>query len=390
MKKDWKYILYLVVAVVLLVAIKLLSPKQYDWRVTFSHTDQNPYGAYALAQLLPSVFKGNKVDHSYQTIYEIKDSLKLRGNILAVSNSFQCGETDAKALLAHVDAGGSALISAQYFWGSFRDTLAFSTKDYFFNVDNDAKDSASLHFVPTIFDSTKRYHFRRDNIHNYFNRFDTTRTTVIAVNDSGDPVTIKIKWGKGTIILNCTPLAFTNIYLLAGENNEFVSNTLSYLPTDDVQWTEYYHVGRMESRTPLRFLLRQESLRWAYYLTIVTLLVYMLFEMKRRQRIIPVIQPLTNTSLEFVNTIGNLYYQNKEHKSIAEKKILFFLEQVRTRYFISTSKIDNAFIETVSKKAGRSTEEVSQLFRAIDVIRSSASISANQLLDLNRRIEKFL
>ena len=389
MTKDWKYIIYLVVALALLAAIKLLSPKQYDWRVTFSHTDQNPYGAYALAQLLPSVFESNNVDHSYQTIYEIKDSLKLKGSIFAVTNSFQCDETDTKALLSHVAAGGSALISAQYFWGHLRDTLEFSVRDYFFTGDNDSKDSSSLRFVPATFDSAKRYFFRSDNIHNYFNKFDPSRTTVIAVNNTGDPVTIKIKWGKGTLILNCTPLAFTNIYLLAGDNHEFAANTLSYLPNEDVRWTEYYHMGRMESITPIRFLLKKEPLRWAYYLTIISLLIFMIFEMKRRQRIIPVIQPLSNTSLDFVNTIGNLYYQNKEHKNIAEKKILFFLDQIRTRYFLSTSKIDNVFIEALSKKSGRSAEEVGQLFRVIDKIRSSESITAEQLLDLNKRIESF-
>ena len=115
----------------------------------------------------------------------------------------------------------------------------------------------------------------------------------------------------------------------------------------------------------------------------------MIFEMKRRQRIIPVIQPLANTSLEFVSTIGNLYYQNKEHKNIAEKKILFFLEQIRTRYYLSTSKVDSAFIETLSKKSGRSVEEVSNLFGTIDKIRGSASITAEQLIELNRQIERF-
>jgi hypothetical protein len=32
-------------------------------------------------------------------------------------------------------------------------------------------------------------------------------------------------------------------------------------------WTEYYHLGRMESTTPLRFILTNEPLRWGYYIT---------------------------------------------------------------------------------------------------------------------------
>ena len=58
---------------------------------------------------------------------------------------------------------------------------------------------------------------------------------------------------------------------------------------------------------------------------------------KRKQRIIPVITPLKNTSLEFVETIGRLYYQKGTRSGIAHKKIIFFLDFIRTRYNIATN-----------------------------------------------------
>src|SRR5690606_4234179 len=132
------------------------------------------------------------------------------------------------------------------------------------------KDTAYLHFVNPSLDTSMYFYYRRDNIYNYFNRFDTTRTTVLARNDLGNPVSLLVKWGKGNIYLNSTPLAFTNIYLLSQDNHAFVAGSFSYLPVDDLQWTEYYHLGRMESRTPLRFILTNEPLSWAYYLTIIS------------------------------------------------------------------------------------------------------------------------
>jgi hypothetical protein len=391
MKKDWKYILYLSLAFALFIIVKVLSPKQYDWSVTYSHEDKNPYGGYALYQLMPSLFPGNKIEHSYETIYEIKDSLKRSGNIFIVASWLRIPEEDTKAILKHVVGGGVAFIAAHNYWGTLRDTLNISTTDYFFEQNNflNRKDTSYLRFVNPQFDTTKRYYYKRDNIHNYFNDFDTSHCTIIARNDLGEPIALKVQWGKGYLVLCSTPMTLTNIYLLSAENHEFVSGMLSYIPNETLQWTEYYHLGRNESQTPLRFILTTEPLRWAYYLTILSVLAFMIFEMKRKQRVIPVITPLGNTTVQFVSTIGNLYYQNKEHRNIAEKKILFLFEQIRSRYFISTGKIDRSFIETVSKKSGKAEQEVKQLFELIETIRSKDQISAEMLMKLNERIEKF-
>ena len=68
---DWKYILYVSLAIAVFVGIKLISPKQYNWTVTFAAEDKNPYGAYILSELLPSIFPDAEIEHSHQTLYEI-------------------------------------------------------------------------------------------------------------------------------------------------------------------------------------------------------------------------------------------------------------------------------------------------------------------------------
>lgn len=391
MRKDWKYILYISAAFGLFVVAKLMSPKQYNWSITYSYEDKNPYGAYALNELVSSVFPEESIHHSYKTLYEIKDSLKKRDNILIVSSNFNGGKEDSNVLLEHVAQGGAVFISAQYFWGHFADTLGIGTYDYFFKGEDifNKKDTAALKFANLDLDTVREFFYRRDNIHNYFNRFDTTRTTVIAKNDKNMPVTIRVKWGNGNFILNSTPLVFTNIYLLSRNNYEFVSATLSYLPNTPVEWTEYYHMGRMEIGTPLRFVLANEPLRWAYYMTVISILLFMIFEMKRKQRIIPVIKPLANTTLEFVNTIGNLYYQSSEHKNMAEKKIHFLMDQIRTKHWMNTSKLDESFIQALTRKAGKPEDEMRNLVKSITTIQSSEKISAEELIDFNKKIEKF-
>jgi hypothetical protein len=390
MKKDGKYIIYISLAIGLFVAVKLMSPQQHNWTMTFAHEDKNPYGTYALNNALPDIFSGQKISHSYKTLYEIKDSLA-SDNILIISGNFSADKEDTRVLLEHLEKGGSAFISAQYFWGHFSDSLNVSTYDYFFQSGHiyDRRDSSYLRFANASLDTASRFYYRRDNIHNYFNKFDSARTTVIARNDYNYPVTIRMKIGKGNLILNSTPLVFSNICLLSQNNHELVAKTLSYLPAKDVSWTEYYHLGRMEVSTPLRFVLSNEPLRWAYYISIISLLLFMVFEMKRRQRIIPILKPLANTTLEFVSTIGNLYYQRSDHKNIAEKKINFFIEHLRSRYWLNATHFDDDFAKLLAAKSGSNEEEMRRLVNLIKLTRSRESMGEEELIELNKKLEHF-
>ena len=60
------------------------------------------------------------------------------------------------------------------------------------------------------------------------------------------------------------------------------------------------------------YIMKQESLRWGFWVLIISLLLYAIFEAKRTQRIIPVVKPLPNTTLDFTNTVGRLYFQQAD------------------------------------------------------------------------------
>ena len=71
MRKDWKYILYLALIIGIFVIAQMSRAKQYDWTITFSHEDKNPFGTKALNDLLET--KGINLKNSYKTLYELKD-----------------------------------------------------------------------------------------------------------------------------------------------------------------------------------------------------------------------------------------------------------------------------------------------------------------------------
>jgi hypothetical protein len=388
MTRDWKYILYIALAIGAFLLLKLLSPKQHNWTVTYAAEDKNPFGGYAMNLLIRTVFPDGQLRHSYKTLYELKDSAQQGSNILVVASKFSPGDEDTEALLDHVYKGGNAFISTEYLNGKLADTLKLITEFPFGDVLS-KNDSTTVHLIGTGFDTTRTYAFKAANIGTSIRNFDTTRTSIIAVNEHKEPVTIRMKWGEGNFIINSTPMIFTNIYLLADENSDFASKQLSYLPNAELIWTEYYQRGRREISTPLRFVLLNEPLSWAYYITLISLAVFMVFEMKRRQRIIPVIPPLPNTTLEFVATIGDLYYQNGDHKNIAEKKVNYFLEQVRSKYALATNQLDREFAAALSRKAGKGDKEMQELVQLIVQTKNSPGLSTEALIDLNAKLEAF-
>lgn len=391
MAKDWKYIVYLSLLGFLLAFMLLSKNKEHDWSLNFSHLSKDPYGTYALTKLLPGQLKNQELKNSYKTIYELKDSILAQENILIISSQFAPDPEDTKVLLTLVDNGATAFISTNHFSGTFADTLGLATGDSFFQGENSfsQNDSASLHFVSPAMDSNRLFNYRRTNIHNYFRKIDSLSSSILAKNDFDQPVTVRIKKGKGNLILNCTPVIFTNIYLLSNQNHDFVATSLSYLPAKKTYRTEFYHLGRMETATPLRFILTNEPLRWAYYIAIITLLLFMIFEAKRKQRIIPVIKPLTNTTLEFVSTIGNLYYQRGDHKNIADKKIQFFFDYLHAHYFVTTTQRNENFVSLLARKSGAGEQTVRSLTNTINQILTKEKISKEELTSLNTLLEKF-
>lgn len=393
MRRDWKYITYLLAAVVVYLIVKMVSPRELDWTITYYHKDKNPHGTYVLNELVHTLFPGKKIHQGNLTVYEWYDSISAPVNFISFSTTFNPGKEDVEALLKNVEMGGTAFIAAQYFMGLFADTLSLSTSDYFFDMTiTDAfnrNDSSNLEFTNPNLPQMDLNVFPRKNIHNYFSTFDSTRTQVVAKNDLELPVTIKLSWGKGHLYINSTPLVFTNVYLLQGNNYQFVERSLSHLPVAETYWTEFYHLGRLEAGTPLRFVLTNEPLAWAYYVSIAALVLFIVFEVKRTQRVIPVVKPLGNSTVEFVQTIGNLYYQSADHKNMAEKRIAFFLDQLRTKHTINTNQPTDELLYSVSNKTSNNPEAVNKLFQLIQSVQSKPTISADELKELSKKIDSF-
>lgn len=393
MKRQNATFIVLIVAVLgILMMGEYTKPKRINWTPSYAAKDKNPYGAYIFRQELSELFPTQKIESQDRTIYEsLKGDFQVRThlaqgdlNYVFVNRIFEPNATDFKTLKKFVTNGGEVFISAKLFSQEVAKELEIKSSYSFMN----SKDSLSLRFKSPHPFAKQDYYFKAGTVTEYFEKYNQDKATVLAQNSNHQPILIKQAYGDGHFYLNTTPLAFANFHLVLNDNADFVAGMMSYLPMQTVFWDEYYKEGRIHDNNRLRFVFSRESLRWAFWLTAVGLLLFIIFDGRRTQRIIPIIKPLPNTTLEFTKTVGQLYYQRRDHKNMAEKRITHFLEFVRTHLHMSTINFDNDFLDRLTAKTNASRKDVAKLFKLIKEVHANPTISDTQLLYLSSHIDR--
>ena len=384
MKIDIRYIAFLALLVILYVVLDANMPRKYNWAITFYHQDKNPFGAVVLDELLEKAWKG-RYSHSNTSLYFI-DSVHA-DNLLVLCDEFKTGKEETTRFLHWVKDGGNALIGTHQFDSLFADTLGFGTNAPSFAVYAQnlwQNDSMGIHFGR----SGEKYYFPQEMIAGHFVRYDTAKTTVIASDENNNAVAIGMRFGKGRIVLTTIPLAFSNYGLLKNHDEAVASGLLSYLPPGSLQRTEYYQLGLMESMSPFRYLLSDPALTWAFYLSCLAILTFFIFGAKRAERIIPVIPPLRNTSVEFIQTVGRLYFHRADHRDLALKKILYFTENLKRNFYIRPDAPLEEMARKVAAKTGSDVPAVQKLFEKMHQISRAGRISKQSLKTLCNEIDK--
>ncbi|RPD50343.1 hypothetical protein DNI29_05990 [Hymenobacter sediminis] len=334
---------------------------------------------------------------------------------LFVANSFELTRLDCKSLLRHVARGNDVFIAASHFAAHFADSLGFRTQDYMPPVQWQKKgatssdssilnqsqpgrqqDSVRLHFTnPAVAQQVGANRFAMPAL-SATSRFTlraelAAKATALAADEQGRPVLLRVPHGRGHLYLCSVPLAFSNYFVLQPRSGDFAFASLSYLPTGrEVWWDEYLKQGRRGEQSLLRVVLEHEALRTAFYLALIAALLFVLFEARRRQRIIPVLKPLPNTTLLFTRTVAGLYRQGSNHALIAEKKIGLFQEYLRNRYHEPGLDLsDDATRERLAQKSGIPRADVDALVRRMNFLLTAPQVSDAELLALNKAINQF-
>lgn len=391
MKKN-KLILPLIslVLFVVLILFQYYAPKPVDWRMSFDRNHKAPYGCYVLNKMYPELFPEGVI-YNNETLYEnplLLDS-SLNKNFVIITDNFFPDKADLKTLTDFVKAGNSVFISANNWKYTFLDSLKIPVENKMIDTAYLKIDKDIMHFYSPTLESDSGFVFQKRLINSYFNPKDSCNAFLLGFDRNEHVNFVRFDIGKGSLFLHSQPLAFTNIHVLYS-TPEYAITALSFLPKKPTIIDRYYKPFRIEDKSPTQFLLAHKPLQIAFYIVVFMLLIYMVFGSRRTQKSIPVVEPLKNTSLEFIQTVGRLYFKSENHANIAQKKTLYFKDFLREKYYITEFAETDKNIATISAKTGVNMPLVRRLVRKINYYPNKISIDSDELISYNKDIEEFI
>ncbi|WP_412561254.1 DUF4350 domain-containing protein [Winogradskyella sp. MIT101101] len=396
MDKRSKIALYIIGAVIVFMMIaEVTKPKPLNWRDSYSASDKIPLGCYILFNELET-FSDGEILTSERTIYEYLKRVDTTTpkSLVFINNYLSFDKEESLALMDFAEKGNTVFMSGNYFYGNAIDSLNIAVVRQYNNLYK--KESDHKFTSPSLQKNNRLFKDVIENSH--FSSIDTLNTTILGTVttkdeddfDETNPNFIKVNVGEngGQFILHTNPFAFTNYHLMA-DKADYAATVLSYLPKQQIIWDNNYKSGRKVITSPLRFILNNPALKWAFYISLFGLILFVIFRGKRTQRIIPVINKLENATVDFTRTIGELYYQHGDFSNIIEKKINYFLEFVRSHYYLDTNQLNQNFIEKLAVKSSNTKEDAKALVDYLVFLKSKKNHSEQELIELNKKIEHF-
>lgn len=372
------------------------APKRKtNWNNNFEQLSKDPFSLYLAYQSFPFLFPAAKTEH-LKSSFRMKTlgyQLRKQGGtslIMMIGNNVQFEEGETDSLFAFAEQGHQILISAASIDPHLLEQLNVRRSYNSLNGDKSVqqlflkdRNGAALPF-------SSKYRSGH-SLHGYFEYIDTSshRFYTLGMNGDHEPDCIVFAVGKGKIFLHATPVAFTNFFLLQQNNYQYLNMLFSNIaePVGHVYLCSFN--TREQSFSDWGVIWNNKATRLALLLSLFALAVYILFEMKRRQKVIPIIAPLENSSVAFVETIGRLYYNKKNHTNLAEKMVQHFLDFVRSNYYLNTNNLDQEFIRNLAAKSGNEVARADTLVYHIKEVQQGAKADEAFLYSLYNQIRDF-
>ena len=447
MKSSRNFLFAMLVLFVLFCLLQVNLPKKFVWSPTFSHVDKQPFGCFVfdsvLTQSLPNGYHVTK-----KTFFQLdQEHAKEKISVLMVVDQQNLKQLDVKYLCNIARRGGKVMVvaSSSFDDGRNTDTVVVDELERTFKVriedgtyfslrgilaglkahDNDMYDTIYWNNRETMYAaqsyrmfynmvggtlfvdsvpkvkrlaytlSTAGYDYKLDSLYvGDFTSFDTIvdekerieRIDTFAIKKV--PTAVSVPYGKGEVIFVSSPLLFTNYGMLEGNTFVYIFRLMSYLADLPVYRTEAYvktDAMLVAEQSPFREFIKRPPLRWALYLALLGVVLFMIFTARRRQRVIPIMSKPANRSLEFIQLIGTLYYQRKDHVDLVRKKFKLFAEELRKTAGVDISEVntDDREYLLLAEKTGMNSDRLKKVIRQIRlVLHSEGNISVEEMRSL--------
>ncbi len=383
------------VLLTLVMIAEAARPKQPDFTPYYTPSGKKPIDLLVFNEQADSLFKGSKIDRISADANVVVDSIYFKDEyspdpancymrIAESTISFFDEEEASASLLSFVSEGNTAVLCMNVLPQTISDSIGVQIVSLY----NDKP-------KPTVVYTTKKpkekVSLLKGSINSEIILKNNDSTHILGyqnLNGRVTPSLIEVKYGNGRFIISNHPEVFSNYYLLQDQNYKYVEALASAIPQGTIYWQTGTGSIQDDSRGLIDSFLKEPAFRSFWYLGLLTLVLFAFFNARRKQRIVPVIPPVQNSTVDFTRTIGNLYHQEGNNDDIIDKKIIYFLEGIRREYFIDTYNLNNEFVDKLHAKTGKSKEDIYTAVELIKRHRQNLGSSEADLLAINNAIEK--
>ena len=378
-----------------------------SWFESYAPTDKGPYGTYVFKELLDTtgIFE-SFIQIDGQLEDQLVDNDGENDIYFFIGKSNFITDSAFNNLLNFVGDGNTAFLSSEsmpeymldfffldmnYVYKSIRDsvlsfelkTSPFSQNTYDFTYINNNK--STLYNWPFLIEN--------NIVH------QTRAPKILGSNANGDINFIEVPYGDGSFFFHTSPYLFTNISMFRFDGFNYAEDLIHHLPYGKIQWDIYnlnYHYKKNNGggspapkRSVFQFIFQHKTLIWAFALLILTGLLYAFFKGKRRQNIVSAIELKENSSLNYIETVSSLYLQTRQHNKLVILQKKSFIDFIGNHYYIRRHKIDDKYIAAIALKSGIEAEKIRAIFTNLEVLASQSSVSDQELIGLQQKIEHF-
>ena len=372
--------------------------KKINTFISLNKKDKNPYGSYVFYENLQRFFPGSTltVNYSDPGDNEIFGENETEQLYVILNANFQPDRYEVDDLITFIERGNNVFISTFNIneeLSRFIGSTSTSENFFYFPWGEKADEDLAVSLKLSLFGDNFKFRYPGAAIEGYFETTDSLITDTLGYTELGRPNFIRLKKGEGFLYLHLSPMTLTNYFLLYGKNIQYFEKIFSLIPasTPHIIWDEYFNslTKRENNSNWLSAILKNSYFRAGILTALLFLLVFTLTEMRRKQRVIPVIKEPINDSLDFVKTIGLLYYERGDHHDLAQKLSAYFMEHVRSRYKIFSKEPDLSFVRELSYKSGVSASLVSAIIEQVNRISNENTYSDTELIAFQNNIEEF-
>ena len=378
-----RYIPYIIVGiiVVLLTAgviyLRSFLPK-YQWHENLIKKNDQPYGISVLYDIVKQTVDKEKFHELNHNNFYLAFNDESGASYFYVGSNYFVDTLNVDDLIYHIESGNKAFIASTQNLDNFiqiwsNDSTIKNVIDY---VVTDTI-TTTLKFADSAIDSIYTFHhqFMKNTSEYYWPYFTEIffevlpfDYTVLSTIDNDKPNFVSVNVGDGKLYLHTTPIFLSNYHLARTETLPYLQTIWNEITDDEIIWdnssasiynkTSYNHL----KESLLRFILDNKSFRWAWYVLLGGILLFVIIQSKRKQIPIPLIELKENNTLDYVKAIGTLYHQSEGHKAIVSELMNQFYSFIKVRYRIKNVKEKSKIVTPLSIKSGINESMLSEMF----------------------------